>query len=522
MSSVCKKLICALAALVLAGLHSLSAELVELAILQTTDIHGFITHSDTRPAGGWLRLAGLVREIRREHGEERVLLIDCGDTIAGNIETLPSRGRLAVAMINALDYDVWVPGNHELDFGSGHLLSLVKSAEDRVLCGNLALASGETPELVKFPAWRLIERGGARVAVIGMTASYLENWFWGDSGAGFAVSPALESIAAVMPAIRQARPDAIILAIHQGWLPDDRRGVNEITPIADRFPDIDLILGGHTHWGHAGRRLGENAWYVQAGSHADAVAMVEMTVDTKAHRVTRLESRLLPADTAEPEEFAAASEVGAMLADARDFIGQKIGVLAAGLAAGRVPGVNSATSELISAAIAEKTGVTIVVHGKLSDKSFPAGDFSERELFALVPYENTVGTLILTVNQLRAVINEQVANRGSYVACGIHGIHAVLDQEGRVEKLLLPNGQPAAGKIKVAFNSYSLAGGGGRFPFLRKLAADPKCAPVDTGLSTRDIVREFIRRHTPVTGKPRNWFALPADAETAPPAAPAD
>lgn len=478
---------------------------IVLTIMQTTDLHGFMTRGDAPDAGGLLRLATLIDRERQRLPDDAELLIDCGDTITGTVESLPSRGGLILDMMQPMGYDVWVPGNHELEFGAPYMISLARKMKQQILCGNLSLHPKDD-ETVTFPAWRIIQKGDLRIAVIGMSASYTANWFWGRTRDSFTASSARESIIRNISAIRASQPDFMILAIHQGWRFNDLRGVNEIKAIAQKLPEIDLILGGHTHRPDPGHLINQHTWYVQAGQHANGLAVVRVAFDSRTRQVTSLTSHIIPATADVPPSAALQNAFAKGLEAARAFPVKKVGVLATPLLAGNFPGIDSETSECMSRAIAEAVNVPVVIHGKLSTVDFPAGEFSEEDLFTLVPYENTIGTLSLTSQQLKAVLNEQLANRKSYAVNGLWGLRAICEKN-RVTSCVWPDGTDfSEGRITVAFHSYSLAGGGGRFPILAALAKDPQCQPVETGLYTRDIVRAYIKTHSPVSVTPEKWL----------------
>ncbi|OPZ31401.1 MAG: Trifunctional nucleotide phosphoesterase protein YfkN precursor [Lentisphaerae bacterium ADurb.BinA184] len=513
-----KTIMLAVAVWGLSLLHTGLAAEVELTLLQTTDIHCYLERSDNLPAGGgWLRLSTLIEAERQRAGPGRCLLIDCGDSIQGTLEATATESRVAVGLLKAMRYDVWVPGNHDLDFGIERLLAAAAALEPGLLCGNLrlhpqGLPAGAEPAAeptavpaVSFPAWRLFERGGARVAVIGMTASYLDNWFWGPVRDGFRARSAVEAIGEAMPEVIARTPDMIVLAIHQGWLPNDTRAVNEVLEITRRFPEIDLIFGGHTHQVHPGTRVGSRAWYVQAGFHADYLAVVEARIDTEAHRVVDIVSKLVPASNEIAADARVRAAVAGELEAAAAFGRQRVGELSAVLKAGGSPGEDCPSSELISAALAEATGARVVVHGKLSELDTFAGPVTEAELFRLVPYENAVGVLSLTEAQLRAVIEEQLRNRGSYVACGLWGVVAHVRAKGQVVRLEMPDGAPLPERFTVAFNSYSLAGGGGRFPVLKELAGDSWRENARGG-DSRSMLRAYLRAHSPYEPQTRRWL----------------
>jgi len=484
-----------------------TAEIVDLQILQTTDVHGHFTRGDAPDSGGWLRLATLVRRQRAGPDAGRTILVDCGDSCQGTLPAMLSRGEAAIALLKHLHYDVWIPGNHEFDFGVARYTELCGMLADIALGGNVECLVAGAPQ--RLPAWRLLERGSARVAVLGANARYLEQWLWGDAMAGYRVESAVAMLERVLPEVLRTRPDMIILAIHQGWLIRDDRTVNEVALIARRFPEIDLILGAHTHRPVAGTRIGRRTWYVQAGRHGDNLAVVRAQVDVAEHRVVNITSRLVPAAAGVPPDAAAQRCVAPWLEAAAAYAGRPVGELARAVPAAGRPGETCAVSELLCQAIAAVTEARVVLHGRLSRADLAAGPVKEGHLFAVVPYENTLATARLTADELRTVLAEQDANRSAYTYCGLWGLAATvfLDQAGTVSEVRVPEDAFAGdGRIKVALNSYTAAGAGGRFPLLREILRRPACAARDTGINSRAALRQFLAEHSPVTVKARRWL----------------
>jgi 5'-nucleotidase len=467
---------------------------VELCILGTTDIHASLTQGEEADRGGWLRLATLIAAQRAAAGPERTLLIDCGDTAQGTLAGSLSRGDVAMTLLDTLAYDVWVPGNHDFDFGVARLREFCRRQEARLLCGNVVLGR-EPGARLRPPAWRLIERGGARVAVIGATASYLSQWLWGTGMEDYEVEPAMEMLQRVLPDVHRAQPDLIVLAIHQGWIPKDPRGVNELPAIVARFPEIDLILGGHTHMPQPGTRLGARTWYVQAGRHGSHLARVQVTLDTSRQRAVQIRSELLEAGPEVKPDPLAQAAVQPWLDQADRFARRGVGRLGAAVAATGTPGRTCAISELICQALAAAARAEVVFHGMLSRAGLPAGTVREGHLFAVVPFENSIGVANLTPAEIVLILEEQWAQRESSAYNGLWGLQATIDGEGRVRDLRDRDGRPLAPgrRLRVAFNSYVVAGGGGRFPVLREVLRRPEAGLQDLGISTRDALRDQVR-----------------------------
>jgi 2',3'-cyclic-nucleotide 2'-phosphodiesterase (5'-nucleotidase family) len=483
---------------------------VTVTLLVTTDLHGAVGTAivpDGKTAGGdWLRLATLINQRRTPAGDPPALLIDCGDTTQGSLVAQTSRGQVAVDLLRFLRYDVWVPGNHEFDFGPDRAAAIFAQLRGPLLCANLALypAGGGAPQ--PFPAWRLFERGGARIAVIGATAHYLDQWLGGDTTAALRAERLLPRLPALLAEIHAAKPDLIVLAIHQGWQLQDPRGINEVAAIAKQHPEIDLILGGHTHREIAGEKISPATWYVQPGFGAASLAVVRATVDPEQHRVLDITSELLPAAAAPPDPDAA-KVAAPWLARAADTAARPAGALPRTAPAAGIPGETCAVSDLIARAMAEAVHADAAFHGKFADTGLNAGPVTWGDLFRILPYENTIAVTHLTPAELRRVIAEQLAWRGTPSGNGLWGVAARLDANGQPCELRTADGQPLPEdrRLRVAFNNYTLAGGGGRCPVLRELARQPASHTEWTQHSVRDALAQFLARPAP-DWTPRPWL----------------
>lgn len=494
---------------VIAWFITASVSAGRLVILQTADIHGAF-EAEEEDEGGWLRMASLIREQREAAGEENTLLIDCGDTIQGTFTASHSRGEIAAAMLNHLDYDAWIFGNHELDYGIPRMVELAHFAGDIVINGNMRVtrAGYET----EYPGFRLFERGGLRVAVVGINSGFLANWHWGGHVEGFEVESGLTTLKRVMPEIH-ALPDVdlIVLAAHQGFSFYDKRGVNEIKEIVESFPEIDIVLGGHTHREIAGRIIGQDSWYVQAGAHARSLAVIEVEYESETKDIVNIVSRLLPADPGTAVCRKAEEAVACWLEPARVAGEEVIGSASAPITARGRPGKSSRTSELLSRAIAAASGAEIVIQGRLSNADLEAGEITRKDIFSIVPYENRITLLDLTRSELEEVIEEQAAMRDSYAHCGVYGIYVELDKNGKVKTILDSSQQPLIEEENyyiTAFNSYTLAGGGARFPALRKIArrAEKEKRLEFTDIWTRDAVEDYLKDASSITMEPVKWL----------------
>lgn len=479
-----------------------SAEEVTLTILQTTDVHGHIGTAPDGKQGDWLRLASLIRAERQAAGgPERCLLLDSGDVMQGTPVAAQSRGSASALMLDTLGYDAWAPGNHDFDFGAARLAEVIATTKAPALAGNVAINAHAVP------GYRVFTRAGVKVAVIGMTAWYLEQWLHGDQIKGVKVSKAADALATLLPEVQKQQPDAIVLIIHEGLGGRDDRGVSEIAEITQRFPQITLILGGHTHIGYGGKEL-QNTWYVQGDHFALVLARVHLKVDTLAHKVLDIDSSLLPLGDAK-EDPAARTAVAKWLALAADNGTLPVGRLAQDITVKGTPGVDCRMSELLCRAIAARTGATVVLHGTLSRTVWPAAaPVTEDLLFGAIPYENGLVTAKLTPAALREIIAEQAKLRGNYYFSGLWGIKAEINDDGQVTQLTDAGGQPLPEDrpLLTAFNGFTAAGCGGRCPRLRELVRAPGAEfSMGTGTS-REAVRAYLQKGLVDLSDQHPWY----------------
>jgi 2',3'-cyclic-nucleotide 2'-phosphodiesterase (5'-nucleotidase family) len=490
---------------------SVLADVVHVRIVQTTDLHGQVV-PDAEAGASWLRAAKLIETQRQRFGAENVVLVDCGDTVQGSFEAYVTGGEIAAKLLDAMEYDVWVPGNHEIDFGTERFLELTEIVgHDRIVCNNFrVLPRGEGgAAAVGFLSWKLIERAGAKIAVIGATASYLDNWHWGREVTNYEVVPALDVLGGTLAEIHEVGDiDMIVLAIHQGWMAGDDRGVNEVAEIARRFPEIDLILGGHTHRQFAGMPVGNSVWYMQAGKHGDSIGVVDAIVDTDMHETLNIRSVLEPVDESVGIPERAFESVRELYAAALAAADEVVGTVGEDITPYGMPGIDCAMSELFCRALVEASGADFAIHGTLSDAALNKGVVTHGDLFAVVPYENGIGVAELTPEELKVIVHEQCENRESYVACGIYGFQADLGANGFVNNLRDLRGRALdpEKRYKVAFNSYTVAGGGGRFPQLRRLLRRPEANLAEVETNSREALRDYLKKHPGISVAPTKWL----------------
>ena len=90
-----------------------------ISLFNTTDLHGHIlptqSYEGVENLGGFARCATQIKQWRTE--QPHSILLDIGDVYQGTPESRASDGQLLINLFNKLNYDAWVIGNHEFDWG---------------------------------------------------------------------------------------------------------------------------------------------------------------------------------------------------------------------------------------------------------------------------------------------------------------------------------------------------------------------------------------------------------------------
>src|SRR5687768_13064868 len=201
------------------------ASTVTVSILHTTDLHGHImptkTYEGEEDVGG---LARCVTQIRRWQKENpNFILLDIGDVYQGTHVSRATGGALMIDLFNRLNYDAWVIGNHEFDWGLDIVSRSVAASKMPVLAAN-AKAGGKWTNtledkanpLSKISPFLIKEVAGFRIGIIGAVTPGLPAWLHPSLLKDFSAADPLGSVKFAVRKLTAEKVDAIVLASHFG------------------------------------------------------------------------------------------------------------------------------------------------------------------------------------------------------------------------------------------------------------------------------------------------------------------
>lgn len=227
----------------------------------TNDLHSYFEH--------WAQVVNFLKRKRQERNErnEAHWTIDIGDHLDRvHPVTEATMGKANVELLNDAKYDFATIGNNEgLTLSYTNFYHLYDDATFDVICSNLQCLKEEHPRWLKTS--RIIEtETNVQIGIIGLTAPF--NTYY--NMLGWHIESIEETIQRELAAIGD-KTDIIVLLSHLG--------IDEDRIIAEKFPQIDVIIGGHTHHLFRYGEVINETLLVAAGKHCAYVGEVKLTWD---------------------------------------------------------------------------------------------------------------------------------------------------------------------------------------------------------------------------------------------------
>ena len=124
-----------------------------ISLFNTTDLHGHIlptkSYEGVENLGGFARCVTQIKQWRAE--QPHSILLDIGDVYQGTPESRASDGQLLINLFNKLNYDAWVIGNHEFDWGFGTVVKSITASAMPVLASNARVEGKWSNQLEQDP-----------------------------------------------------------------------------------------------------------------------------------------------------------------------------------------------------------------------------------------------------------------------------------------------------------------------------------------------------------------------------------
>lgn len=245
----------------------------KIRILHTNDLHSHFEH--------FPKIGRYLRATQKDETVDQVFTFDAGDFMdRSHPLTDATFGQANIKLMNSFHYDAITIGNNEGISNSHEVVEhLFDHAKFPVILANLREEDGT------MPRWAVQDKifttkKGTRIALIGLTAAYplsYEPNHWH-------VKMLRETMDEVLPKIA-GKYDILILLTHVG--------LNMDIFLAKNYPQIDLIIGGHTHDLLKHGKEVNGVWIAQTGKWGNYVGNIYLEIDHK-HRIKKIVPQVEP------------------------------------------------------------------------------------------------------------------------------------------------------------------------------------------------------------------------------------
>jgi len=478
-----------------------------VTILHTNDMHGALEGQILKGSdgtqfefGGLPHAMGTIARLKRA-APGPVLLFDTGDLWIGTFSSNRDQGKTIIAAMNAMGYDAMTLGNHDFDQGVAVVQARAREAQFPILIANIVEAStGKVPGWAK--AYIIKEIEGVRFGIIGV--GYARTPGISSKVKELQVFKFIDEIEALRQILPEVKPqaDVIIVLSHAGFDVDQR--------IAEVLPDIHVIVGGHTHTELRTPKVIGNTIIVQAGTKAQNIGRLELTIDRASKRIVGYtQNNLLVAVVSNKAETPkhVAEMFDKLIADGRAATRKVIGETLIdlvraytpdGRSTGEYPSGNLVVDAMLWANQAGDKPADVAIHNNAGIRAdIPKGPITYGQLYEMLPFDNVLVAMDLKGEHIKAVL--EVAASCPRVNTLVAGMsftyNCSLPAGNRISNILIRGKPMELQKVyRVQTIDYLATGGDGQVAFkegTNLVYGDPVV----------DVVAAYIMQNSPVNPK---------------------
>ena len=304
-----KKLLCSLFAL--SAVSTAMAQEVNIKLLGTSDIHGRIVPwsygADVEDkSGSYAQIATYVKDVRKNN--KNVVLVDVGDAIQDNQVDVFAKDKKYYKdhpipkVLNEMNYDIFVLGNHEFNFGMKALDEILKDIKAKKLTANFYHKKNDKRYI---DATTIIEKDGVKLGIIGLSTP-MSAKFEEDTGnlKDMKFTSPTEEARTQVEKLKAKGVDAIIAVTHMGIDNENNIPDTGMRDVINAVDGIDVVIAGHMHKDVPSETI-KNTLITEPHRYGTVVSEVDLTFDIndkKEVKLVKKESKTVPVKALEADK----------------------------------------------------------------------------------------------------------------------------------------------------------------------------------------------------------------------------
>jgi len=472
-----------------------------LTIVQMNDSHAYFdlhqemfwegNHAVYRQAGGYARIATIVKQIRAESPD--CLFCDCGDTLHGTYPAFATQGQAMIPILNSLGLDA-TTGHWEFAYGPEKLKQQVARLNYPMLACNVFDKTTRKPV---FQQYAITEAGGFRIGMIGIAAVIVDKTMPPSFSEGIFFTLGKDELPPNIDFLRnQEKVDLVVLISHLGFT-QDMKLVSEVQ-------GIDVCLSGHTHNRlYKPVRSGKTI-VIQSGCHGSFLGRLDLEVHDR--KIVDYRHRLIEVEAAIKPDPKVDELVKQALAPFRNELEEVVGETSTAL--NRGTSMESTMDNFLLQALLETTGAQLAFsNGWRYGAPIVPGPVTLNDLYNMIPMNPPVSTVELKGEEITAMLEENLERTfscdpyqqmGGYVkrCLGLNVYMKIENPRGlRIQKLFVGNEEVRADKYYTA-------------TFVTMQGVPQKYGRNSENQPERaiDAMRKYLANHRPLQAELRGTF----------------
>ncbi len=374
-----------------------------LTIVQMNDTHAYFDlhqemfwqgdHAVYRQAGGYARIATIVKQIRVEN-QGCILFCDCGDTLHGTYPALDTQGQAMIPILNSLGLDA-MTAHWEFAYGPEIFNQRVAELNYPMLANNVF--DKATKKLVYQP-YSIKEIGGLIIGLIGIASNIVDKTMPSSYSEGIYFTLGKDELPPIIDLLRiEEKVDLIVLVSHLGFSQDMK--------LLSEVHGIDICLSGHTHNRLYKPVLNGKTIVIQSGCHGSFLGRLDLEIVDG--QITDYKHRLIEVEAAIQPDPVVAELVKQALAPYKNELAEVVGETATALNRGTT--METTMDNFLLQALLESTGAQLAFsNGWRYGAPIVPGQITLNDLYNMIPMNPPVSIVELTGTEIKTMLEENL------------------------------------------------------------------------------------------------------------------
>ena len=468
----------------------------KLNLIHTNDLHSHLLpfndlsdcSMDSDCLGGFARIITFMEKEKSPIS----LFLDAGDRFTGTAFYTLFKSKFLLPLFQKMPYDAINLGNHEFDDNLSETVSFLKKWPVPVVVANLKINPKEDLFSLVKPSI-VIEKENRKIGIIGLLTQ--ETMVLGNED--ISVLPFSDALTKEIESLKKQGVNIIIVLSHIG--------IDEDKKLAQQFPDIDSIVGGHSHsllsndssisYASGPYPISEGkTLIVSAGMGGRFVGKLEADFNM-AGEIIKYRGNTIPMNNQIPNNPAAERFINEAQKDMNAVLNEQITTFEKSF--GFTPGtdycsencaVGTYLAETLHSAYPSVDGV--LLNAGAIRRGFAAGPVSYRDLIEAYPFDNDAVLIQLTGKELKEYLAHGIAKyhkKGKtnemLQTAGVK--YDFSKEDKKITKVEINGKQIQPDKTYTFLTSSFLANGGDKYP---------KKAYQKVGHTVREILKSQMRK----------------------------